>query len=63
MEVKMFNIGAGELILIFLIILLLFGAKRLPEIGRSIGKALGEFKKGLKETEIEKDEEKEKKSE
>ncbi|HOV22083.1 MAG TPA: twin-arginine translocase TatA/TatE family subunit [Candidatus Ratteibacteria bacterium] len=60
----MFNIGAGELILILLIILLLFGAKRLPEIGRSIGKALGEFKKGLKETkeEIEKDEDTEKKS-
>ena len=55
----MFNIGAPELILIFFIILLLFGAKRLPEIGRSLGKALGEFKKGLKEgtTEEEKKEE------
>ncbi|MCM8772823.1 MAG: twin-arginine translocase TatA/TatE family subunit [Candidatus Omnitrophica bacterium] len=45
----MFNIGAPELILIFFIILLLFGAKRLPEIGRALGKALGEFKKGMKE--------------
>ncbi|MGC8976589.1 MAG: twin-arginine translocase TatA/TatE family subunit [Candidatus Ratteibacteria bacterium] len=55
----MFNIGAPELILIFFIILLLFGAKRLPEIGRSLGKALGEFKKGIKEgVEEEKKEEK-----
>lgn len=55
----MFNIGAPELILIFLIILLLFGAKRLPEIGKSLGKALGEFKKGLREgTKEEKEEEK-----
>ncbi len=42
------NIGMGELIVIFLIILLLFGAKRLPEIGSSIGKALHEFKKATK---------------
>ncbi len=47
----MFNIGPGELILILLILLLLFGAKRLPEIGRSLGKSLGEFKKGMKDSE------------
>jgi sec-independent protein translocase protein TatA len=45
----MFRIGTGELILIFLIILLLFGATRLPQIARSIGKSLKEFKKGIKE--------------
>ncbi|MCM8765201.1 MAG: twin-arginine translocase TatA/TatE family subunit [Candidatus Omnitrophica bacterium] len=45
------NLGAQELILIGLIVLLLFGAKRLPEIGRSFGKAIGEFRKGLKEVE------------
>lgn len=45
------NLGAQELILIGLIVLLLFGAKRLPEIGRSFGKAIGEFRKGLKEAE------------
>ena len=56
----MFNIGAPELILIFLIILILFGAKRLPEIGKALGKALGEFKKGMKETRKEIEEEKEK---
>ena len=61
----MFNIGAPELILIFLIILILFGAKRLPEIGKALGKALGEFKKGMKETrkEIEKEEKDERKGE
>ena len=45
----MFNIGPGELILILLILLILFGAKRLPEIGRALGKSLGEFKKGMQE--------------
>ncbi|HOJ39892.1 MAG TPA: twin-arginine translocase TatA/TatE family subunit [bacterium] len=45
----MFNIGPAELILILVIILILFGAKRLPEIGRAMGRALGEFKKGLQE--------------
>jgi len=40
----MFGIGATELVVIFLIILLLFGAKRLPEIARSMGKSFNEFK-------------------
>lgn len=43
------NIGAPEVIGIAAVILLLFGAKRLPEIARSLGKAKGEFKKGLDE--------------
>ena len=42
------NIGMGELIVILLIALLLFGANRLPEIARSLGKAVQEFKKGMK---------------
>jgi sec-independent protein translocase protein TatA len=42
----MFGIGGWELIVIFAVILLLFGAKRLPEIARSMGKAVNEFKKG-----------------
>lgn len=44
----MFNLGLPELLLIFLIVLLLFGAGRLPEIARSLGKAIQEFKKSLK---------------
>jgi len=46
----MFNVGPGELILILIIMLLLFGAKRLPEIGKALGKSLGEFKKGMNES-------------
>ena len=45
----MFNIGMPELIVIFLVVLLLFGAKRLPEIGNSLGKAIKEFKKASKD--------------
>ena len=41
--------GHGEIILIIFILLLLFGAKKLPELSRSIGKSLGEFKKGQRE--------------
>jgi sec-independent protein translocase protein TatA len=38
------NVGAPELILLLLVALLLFGAKRLPEIGRSLGSGMREFK-------------------
>ncbi len=38
------NIGTGEIILLLLLALLLFGAKRLPEIGRSMGRGMREFK-------------------
>jgi TatA/E family protein of Tat protein translocase len=53
------SIGPAELILIFVVALLVFGPKKLPEIGRSVGKALREFKrtsdeiKGRIEEEIE----------
>jgi sec-independent protein translocase protein TatA len=43
------SIGPAELILIFVIALLVFGPKKLPEIGRSVGKALREFKKASDE--------------
>jgi len=39
----------GELLIILLIVLLLFGAAKLPEIGRALGKAIKEFKKAGKE--------------
>lgn len=47
------GLGMGEMILIFLVVLLLFGAKRLPEIGRSLGKGIREFKSSVKEIEKE----------
>ena len=49
--------GTGEWIAIFVIILLLFGAKRLPELARALGSAKKEFQKGAREIseEIEKD--------
>lgn len=43
--------GMGELIVIFLIVLLLFGAKRLPQIGSSIGAAIKGFKKSISDKE------------
>lgn len=39
------SLGFPEMILIFIVALIVFGPKRLPDIGRTIGKALGEFKK------------------
>ena len=41
------NIGTGEIILLLLLALLLFGANRLPEMGRSMGKGMREFKDSL----------------
>ena len=41
------NIGMGELLVILVIVLLFVGAKRLPELGRSLGEAVREFKKGV----------------
>ena len=47
------NLGAGEIVLIVLVVLLLFGAKKIPELARGIGKGMSEFKKGLKDVESE----------
>lgn len=47
----MFGIGLPELLVIFLICLLVFGAAKLPEIGKAFGKTISEFKKGMKEIE------------
>ncbi|MDE6089922.1 MAG: twin-arginine translocase TatA/TatE family subunit [Duncaniella sp.] len=43
------NLGTGELIVIFLVIILLFGAKRIPELARSMGKGISMFKHGMNE--------------
>ncbi|NLX19758.1 MAG: twin-arginine translocase TatA/TatE family subunit [Desulfobulbus sp.] len=47
----MFGLGTPELIVILLIAFVLFGGKKLPEIGAGLGKAIGSFKKGLNEVE------------
>jgi sec-independent protein translocase protein TatA len=47
------NLGAGEIILILLVILILFGAKKIPELARGIGKGMSEFKKGLRDVQDE----------
>ena len=42
-------LGFQEIILIFIIALIVFGPKKLPELGRSVGKALGEFRRASNE--------------
>ncbi|MBO4302346.1 twin-arginine translocase TatA/TatE family subunit [Methanosarcinaceae archaeon] len=49
----MFGLGQTEIILIVLVIVLLFGAAKLPELARSVGKSSGEFKKAQKQAERE----------
>jgi sec-independent protein translocase protein TatA len=43
------DVGAPELLIIALVVLVLFGGAKLPELARSLGKAKSEFKKGLEE--------------
>jgi sec-independent protein translocase protein TatA len=54
------NIGWQEILLILLIVLILFGAKKIPELAKGLGRGVKEFKKGLKD-EIETPEDEEKK--
>jgi sec-independent protein translocase protein TatA len=46
-------LGSQEILLIFVAIILLFGASRLPDLARSMGRSLGEFKRGQQEIEHE----------
>jgi len=45
----MFGLGSQELLVILVIVLVLFGANRLPQIARSLGSSIKEFKKGIDE--------------
>jgi sec-independent protein translocase protein TatA len=51
------SMGGLELIILLVIILLLFGAKRIPALARSLGKGMGEFRKGISEGALEEDKE------
>jgi len=59
---EVFGLGVPELMLIVLVLLLLFGASRLPELGRSIGQFGKEIKKGINDDEkvVKKDDKKNK---
>ena len=52
------KIGTSELLIVLAIVLVIFGPKALPKLGRSMGKTIGGFRKGLKE-DVEEDEEEE----
>ena len=47
------NLGSSEIIIIALVILLLFGGKKIPELMRGLGKGVSQFKKGMKDIEEE----------
>ncbi len=49
----MFGISGSEWIFILLVVLLLFGGRKIPELARSLGKGVSEFKKGVREIESE----------
>lgn len=48
-DFEMGNIGLGEILILVLVVLILFGPNKLPELGKALGKAVGEFRRGIKE--------------
>jgi sec-independent protein translocase protein TatA len=42
------NFGFGEILIIVFIVLIIFGPSKLPEVGKALGRAIGDFKKGLR---------------
>jgi sec-independent protein translocase protein TatA len=46
----MFGLGTTELVIILAIVVLMFGGKKLPQLGKSMGNAITNFKKGLNES-------------
>ncbi|ETX05185.1 twin-arginine translocase TatA/TatE family subunit [Candidatus Entotheonella palauensis] len=59
----MFGLGVQELLIIFVIIMVLFGAKKLPEMGRGLGKGIREFKSATNKLDDDDDDESEKEAE
>jgi len=59
----MFGLGGNEVLIILVVMVLLFGASRIPELGRSLGTGIREFKSGLRAAEEEDQEEEKKKIE
>lgn len=49
----MFGMGPWEIVMILVVVLLVFGAKRIPEIAQSLGKGITEFKRGVKDVQTE----------
>lgn len=52
-NILLFSLGAPEVILIALAVLLIFGGKKIPELMRGLGKGVNSFKKGLKDVDDE----------
>ena len=55
LHLMIFGLGFNELLIILLIFLVLFGASKIPQLARGLGKGITEFKKGLKEVESDAD--------
>jgi sec-independent protein translocase protein TatA len=53
LPLALFGLGTPEMLLIFAIVILLFGAKKLPELAKGLGKSMKEFKKASNETDEE----------
>lgn len=51
----MFGLGTTEALIVLAIIVLMFGGRKLPELGRSMGKAITNFKQGMKDEDNKKD--------
>lgn len=50
------NMGPFQILIVLVVVVLLFGSKKIPDLARSLGKAKGEFKKGIEEGEAEEEE-------
>jgi len=59
---KMFGLGMGELVIVLVLVVLLFGSKKIPELAKGLGQGIHEFKKSVAEIDSSEKEEKNKKS-